>query len=96
AAMSPGGQITLQKNIDTDRVVAWKNGLFEFKDEPIESIMRQVARWYGVTVKYEGKVTEHFNASIERKVPVSKLFHLLEMTDRVHFTIQDKTIIVKP
>jgi transmembrane sensor len=96
AALGPGGQITLPKNIDTDRVVAWKNGLFEFKDEPIESIMRQVARWYGVTVKYEGKVTEHFNASIERKVPVSKLFHLLEITDRVHFTIQDKTIIVKP
>ncbi|MGN6399395.1 MAG: FecR family protein [Flavisolibacter sp.] len=96
AGLDANGKITVRKNIDTDNVIAWKNGLFEFKDEPIEPIMRQVARWYNVSVRYEGKVTDHFNASIERSVPVSKLFKLLEMTDRVHFTIKDKTIIVQP
>jgi transmembrane sensor len=88
--------VTVTRDIDTEEVTGWKNGLFEFKDQPIEVIMKQVARWYNVDVKYEGKVNEHFTASIERNVPVSKLFHYLELTDRVHFKIEDKTIIVKP
>lgn len=81
---------------DLPSVLAWKNGHFEFKKATIESIMRQVSRWYNVDVVYEGKVDYHFMASVERKEPISKLLALLEMTDKVHFTIKDKTIIVKP
>jgi ferric-dicitrate binding protein FerR (iron transport regulator) len=88
--------LVVTREVNPEEVMAWKNGLFEFKDAPIEEIMRQVARWYDVTVKYEGRPGYHFNASIPRNVPVSKLFHLLELTDQVHFTIEDKTIIVKP
>jgi ferric-dicitrate binding protein FerR (iron transport regulator) len=88
--------VTVTNDIDTDEVIAWKNGYFEFKDAPIEEIMNQVARWYDVSIKYEGKPTYHFNAGLSRDVPVSKLLYLLELTDRVHFTITNKTIIVKP
>ena len=78
-------------------MVAWQNGLFKYKDQPIENIMRQVARWYDVDIVYEGKVQDHFNVTgISRNVTVSKLFNLLEMTGRVHFSIGDKKIIVKP
>ena len=96
AVLTPGGQLRTTDNMNPNEIVAWKNGLFEFKDEPIESIMRQVARWYDVTINYEGKMNAHFNASIKRDVPASKLLHLLELTNRVHFEIKDKTIIVKP
>ncbi len=95
-SLQPNGDLTLISNADLEEIVAWKNGVFEFKDEPIEAIMRQVARWYNVTVKYEGNIAYHFNASIDRKVPVSKLFHLLELNENVHFSIHDKIIIVKP
>jgi transmembrane sensor len=96
AEINKDGKITLNKNVDTEEIIAWKNGMFEFHDEPIDEIMRQVARWYDVDIKYEAQPMDHFNATISRNVPVSKLFHWLESTDRVHFTIQDKTIIVKP
>lgn len=86
----------ISNNIDLEEITGWKNGVFEFKDEPIESIMKEIGRWYSADVRYEGKINYHFNASIDRHVPVSKLLHLLELTNRVHFTIQDKTIIVKP
>jgi transmembrane sensor len=79
-----------------EEVMAWKNGLFEFKDATIESIMNQVARWYNVEIEYDGKINYHFNASIERSVPASRLLYLLEQTGRVHFTIQKNKIIVKP
>lgn len=101
--MKPGQQVTftangqlLTTNSNTEEVIAWKNGWFEFQNETIENIMHQVSRWYNVEVKYEGKVNFHFKATIERNLPVSNLLYLLEQTGNVHFEIKDKTIIVKP
>ena len=96
AVVAANNEPSIVHTVDLDEVVGWKNGLFEFKDESIEAIMRQVARWYNVDVRYEGKIDYHFNASIERNAPVSKLLYFLEQTHRVHFTLQDRTIIVKP
>lgn len=100
--LEPGQQLSVTaagtqiNHPDLETITAWKDGLFEFKQESIEVIMQQVARWYDVKVAYEGKVNYHFNASIERKEPISKLFALLEMTDKVHFNIKGNTVIVKP
>jgi ferric-dicitrate binding protein FerR (iron transport regulator) len=97
AAIQKDGTIELNTRVNTEDVIAWQNGLFKYKDQPIENIMRQVARWYDVDIVYEGKVTDHFNVTgISRNVSVSKLFNLLELTGRVHFSVEDKKIIVKP
>ncbi|MBX2925435.1 MAG: FecR family protein [Chitinophagaceae bacterium] len=87
---------TIHEEVNMEEMLAWKNGWFYFKEAPIEDIMQQASRWYNVDVRYEGKINYHFNADIERNVSVSKLLELLQATGRVHFNIQDKTIIVKP
>lgn len=79
-----------------EEILAWKNGWFEFRDSPIETIMEEVKRWYDVEVKYEGRINYHFNASIERNLPAAGLLELLEMTGHVKFQYKDGTIIVKP
>ena len=89
-------ELKIMSGVDVEEVVAWKNGLFKFKDAPIEEIMRQVGRWYDAEVVYEGKVNYHFNATIYRKEPVNKLLGILEETERVHFRIEGKKIFVKP
>jgi transmembrane sensor len=83
--------------VDTDEIVAWTNGMFIFRDQDIQTIMRQISRWYDVQISYEKTmVKEKFNATIPRSVPVSKVLHLLEMTEQVHFKIEGKKIIVQP
>ncbi|MBC7947798.1 MAG: DUF4974 domain-containing protein [Chitinophagaceae bacterium] len=102
--MIPGDQTAIARNgivekssgVDTSAVVSWKNGLFEFQNAPIETVMRQVARWYNATIIYEGNVFYHFTATINRHEPVSKLLSLLEATNRVHFRVSGKYIIVTP
>jgi ferric-dicitrate binding protein FerR (iron transport regulator) len=90
------GFIRSQRNADTSMVVAWKNGRFQFKDAPIETIMRQVARWYNAEIVYEGNVDYHFNATtIYRSEPLSKLLGVLEATNRVHFKIEGKRVFVR-
>jgi transmembrane sensor len=91
------GAIKVLDNEDLDEVMAWKNGQFSFNDAGIETIMRDVERWYDAEVVYEGNVTYHFRADgISRTLPVSKLLEVFEMTNRVHFKIEGKKITVMP
>jgi len=88
--------ITKRTGIDTDEITGWKNGLFVFHDAPIESIMKQVERWYDAKVVYQGTIKQQFNATILRSEPLSKLLRLLELNGYVHFKIENKTIYVLP
>jgi transmembrane sensor len=80
-----------------DQVVAWKNGLFRFRETGIRELMRQVERWYNVEVVYEtnGK-DQDFTGIVSRNEPVSVLLHTLELTGTVHFRIDGRKIIVLP
>jgi transmembrane sensor len=80
--------------VDTDDVLAWKNGNFQFEKAEIPLIMREAARWYDVDIKYEGEVPQRrFTGSISRNVNLSELLRILKYTG-INFKIEGKTIIV--
>lgn len=82
--------------VDIEQVMAWKNGRFQFSDASIETIMKEISRWYDVEIIYDGSIKGHFVADVSRDVPVSRLLQVLELTERVHFTIEEKKIRVRP
>jgi transmembrane sensor len=89
--------IKVINEVNTDEVIAWKNGKFQFIGKAdIELIMRQIARWYDVEVVYEGKVEQHFWGSISRDINVSQVLRKFESTGGVRFRIEGKKIIVMP
>lgn len=94
ARMNKSGRIQVVNNIDTEEVMAWKNGLFIFKSTDLRSIMRQVSRWYDVDIQYQGSVGMQFTGQITRNNNVSKIFEMLELTGEVRFKVQDKKVIV--
>ncbi|MEO9021514.1 MAG: FecR domain-containing protein [Ginsengibacter sp.] len=85
--LSPGEQavlnsnsISFKKNVDVSQVVAWKDGFFAFNNTDLQTIMRQVARWYNVDVNFEGKLSgEGYSGRISRAVPLSKFLKVLEL-----------------
>ena len=83
-------------DVDADEAIAWKNGYFQFNGVSIETVMRQIARWYDVEVEYQGKTNEHFRGTISRSSNASEVFKMLELTGAVHFSLEGKKIIVKP
>lgn len=99
--LKPGQQadIDRQNNIrineaDTEQAMAWKNGYFKFNRDNIQTIMRQLARWYDIDVAYEGKIPDdEFVGKIRRSVNLSEVLKVLEMSN-VHFKIVNKKIIV--
>ncbi|TKC06204.1 FecR family protein [Pedobacter frigoris] len=84
------------KEIDPDEAVAWKNGEFMFRNEPLENIMREVARWYDIEVVYENKLVgkELFGGTISRFGKVSEVLTMLELTGDVHFKIEGRKVFV--
>lgn len=90
------GQVKLADGIDVDEVVAWKNGMFDFQGADIGTVVRQLARWYEVDVVYDPSIDDHFYATIPRSTNLSEVLRLLELTEKVHFEINGRRIIVKP
>jgi ferric-dicitrate binding protein FerR (iron transport regulator) len=89
-----GSNVIIIKTVDTENVLAWTNGNFEFEKAEVSDIMRQAARWYDVTVKYEGALSpRRFTGSISRNVNLSELLKMLKYTG-VNFKIEGKTVIV--
>ncbi|MEP7258910.1 MAG: FecR family protein [Flavitalea sp.] len=79
---------------NTEAAVAWKNGVFIFYKADLQSVMRQLSRWYDVDVKYEGNIRiRTFSGKIERDLSLSDLLDGLKRTD-VHFRIEGKKLIV--
>lgn len=92
-----GDAIRVSDDADLDEAVAWKNGMFVFNSLPLESIMRQMERWYDVEVSYRGNVKGiSFNGQISRYSQASQMLDMLATTGEVHFTMENKKITVSP
>lgn len=81
AAFSGSGRINVRDDINTEEIVAWKNGMFQFEKADIESVMRQLSRWYNVEVVYEGALpSKTFSGKIDRSVNASEALDILSFT----------------
>ncbi len=99
--LSPGQQaklttdnISLLQTIDIEEVMAWKNGKFFFKGTDLKTIMRQIEKYYNVEVVFKEDVNYQFYAKIDRQKNLSEFLKKLELTNLVHFTIENNKVIV--
>jgi len=80
---------------DLDQTTAWKNGYFRFNGENIQTIMRELSRWYNIDVKYDGKIsTEGYYVKVSRSKNISEVLKALERTNSVHFKIEGRRVTV--
>ncbi|MDI3321377.1 FecR family protein [Pinibacter soli] len=93
ATIGTTGDISVT-DANVQAATAWKEDKFVFKEQSIENIMRQLARWYDVKVVYKGNINYHFSAKISRDQPISTILRLLEETKHVHFTIHSDWVEV--
>ena len=103
ALLSPGQQAVMDKaspeRIDVkktgiEEAIAWKNNEFYFSNTDIYSIMRQISRWYNVDVRYEDSLQVFLNGNIQKSVPASQVFKMLELTGEVRFRTAGREVTV--
>jgi ferric-dicitrate binding protein FerR (iron transport regulator)/uncharacterized protein YbgA (DUF1722 family) len=81
-------------NVDIDQEVAWKNGYFSFYKADLQTVMRQIGRWYDLEIQYEGKIpARQFGGKIDRNSKAAEVLKILEES-KVHFRIEDGKIVV--
>lgn len=101
--LHPGEQARLDNQqrlqvglVDTRGVIAWKKGFFNFDNSDLRTVMRQLSRWYAIEVVYDAKVPDRwFDGAISRNLNLSQVLNILEK-NQVHFTLEDKKLIVRP
>jgi ferric-dicitrate binding protein FerR (iron transport regulator) len=90
------GVIVVNNKVDINKVMAWKNGLFNFEGASLGEVMRQIERWYDIEVAYEKGIPKiEFEGKMTKDVPLKDLLVMLEKSD-IHFRIEDRKLIVLP
>lgn len=89
--------LSVNNSVNTDQVIAWKNGLFNFEGVGIQELMRQVERWYNIEVVYpKGIPSIEFVGKMSRNVSLPDLLEGLKGAG-VNFSIeQNRKLIVLP
>jgi ferric-dicitrate binding protein FerR (iron transport regulator) len=102
--LHPGQQVrwqaddpeTLAKDVDTEDVLAWKNGQISFMNPDFSCVMRQISRWYDVDIRYTGAVPKaRFFGIVSRGVYLSTLLEFFEHNN-IHIRMDGRTLIVAP
>jgi transmembrane sensor len=84
------------KTVDTEDIIAWKNGLFLFDNTDLDQVMLELARWYNIEVIYKGpKPTLNFTGEVKKSSNLSRVFKTLESTGGVKFKINGNTVTVE-
>ena len=95
-SVSEPGSIKVNDAVDLDAVMAWKNGLFQFTNADLTTVLRQLSRWYVMDIVYEGKMPKReFEGKIGRDLNLSQVLKLLEKI-QVRFRIEGTKLIVQP
>lgn len=89
-----GNEIAVISNVDVEKVVAWKNGVFNFEGLGLTEVMKQLERWYDIEVVYEGEVPNiEFYGELSRNNSLGDVIAALKDSD-VHFRREGRRLIV--
>lgn len=96
AQSSPANLLKIVDHVNTEQVTAWKNGLFNFSDANLYTVMRQLERWYDITVEFKGELPDkEFRGKMQRSLTLQQVLEGLgEMG--VHFTLKGRILTVTP
>ncbi len=103
--IKPGQQVQVNKggvglkivdHVDLGQVVAWKEGVFYFNKNNIREVMNQLARWYDVSITYEGTFSGRtFSGQMKRDLKLSQVMKILEYNN-IKYQIIGKQMIISP
>lgn len=94
AQISTSGNINVISNTDMEKVIAWKNGFFNFDGADLKTVMGQLERWYNIQVKYEGRIPGlKFEGELSRDLQLVQVLKILEKVE-VKFRLEGSTLIV--
>jgi transmembrane sensor len=88
--------LALVKDADLEAAIAWRKGYFSFEDANVQTVMRELSRWYGIEIKYEvNPNVGSFGGEMGRDLKLTQVLDGLSKSG-VHFQLEGKVLTVLP
>ncbi len=93
-ALIEQGEIEVQKT-EVYKSIAWKEGVFYFKEDNIKEIFDQISRWYDVEIVYQGKPSQQaITGNIRRQATLNQVLEMLGALTNAKFNLTDRIVTV--
>ena len=77
-----------------DDAIAWKNGMFAFRNADLVEVMATIARWYDVEVIYKTTFRNiHFDGYISRTSTLQQVLEIMRLSG-IHCAIEQDNLVV--
>ena len=82
--------------VNASLYTSWMQGKLEFHNEPLDQVMKRLARWYDFEYEFENPeaLDFHFSARLNNGEDISTIIEMLEMTTDVKFELRDQKIVI--
>ncbi|MCG2615328.1 FecR domain-containing protein [Terrimonas sp. NA20] len=87
--------VKVLNEVNTSKITAWKDGVFNFENASLFEVMRQLERWYDIEVEYDKGVQNYeFFGKMGRDLSLQEVLRGLEMNE-VNFKVEGRRIVVR-
>ncbi len=84
------GQMSKVETVDAEIYTSWRDGIYIFRDEPIENILQQLARYYNVTMFFPPQPSGTLcSGKLELKDDLSHLLNNLSQIASFNFGVKN-------
>lgn len=89
------GQTTIEQKATAAQILAWKNGLFNFENADLKTVMRELERWYDIDVKFTREPKAFaFQGKLHRNLRLSQILKVLKEMD-IHYTLEGRVLTIQ-
>lgn len=84
------------ENLAPKQVSAWTIGYFEYRDQPISTILSDLSRWYAVDVDTSTLPADQaIFMKVRKNIPLQEMLDLLNEASGLNFQVEHKKITLK-
>lgn len=89
------GTKTSVKYVDVKQYIGWKEGKIVLEGRTLPEILREIARWYDIEIRYEGDIPQGiFFGRVNRSSRLETVLRLLESAN-MDYRMEGRTLVVK-
>ena len=84
------------KKVDTGYAIAWMNGVFKYRDKPLNLVLEDISTWYGVQFDEQVNLKKiEITMSLSKETPIDEVISFLERITDCKFIKERGYYIVK-
>jgi len=84
------GQVITSEVSELSNVIAWKEGLLKFRDEPLNQLVKRLERWYGVDIVIQDAAIQNlrFSGTVSNE-SLEDVLRIFKMSNGINYRMKE-------